>query len=80
VLALLVDALHRMSEGTGEWDERQRRSAVRSYEKAVAAIERGDADEARTIIAKSLAAAASYRERMAPDALKQPVAWIDSDR
>jgi DNA-binding FadR family transcriptional regulator len=80
VLALLVDALHRMSEGTGEWDERQRRSAVRSYAKAVEAIERGEPDEARAIIAKSLAAAAGYRERTAPDELKQPVAWIDSDR
>ncbi len=80
VLALLVDALHRMSEGTGEWDERQRWAAVRSYEKAVAAIERGEPDQARTIIAKSLAAAAADRERTAPDELKQPVAWIDSRR
>jgi DNA-binding FadR family transcriptional regulator len=80
VLALLVDALHRMSEGTGSWDERQRRSALRSYEKTVAAIEHGDADEARSIIAASLAAAARYRERTTPDELKQPVAWIESDR
>jgi GntR family transcriptional repressor for pyruvate dehydrogenase complex len=80
VLALLVDALHRMSEGTGEWPERQRRSALDSYEKAVAAIERGEPDEARSIMAKSLAAAARYRERTAPDELKQPVAWIDIDR
>jgi hypothetical protein len=29
---------------------------------------------------KSLAAAARYWERTAPDELKQPVAWIDSDR
>ncbi len=80
VLGLLVDALHRMSEGSGDWDGRQRRSAVRSYEKAVAAIERGEPEEARAIIEKSLAAAARYRERTAPDELKQPVAWIDSDR
>jgi DNA-binding FadR family transcriptional regulator len=80
VLALLVDALHRMSEGTGEWPERQRRSALDSYENAVAAIERGEPDEARSIMAKSLAAAARYRERTAPDELKQPVAWIDIDR
>jgi len=80
VLALLVDALHRMSEGTAEWPERQRRSALDSYEKAVAAIERREPDEARSIMAKSLAAAARYRERTAPDELKQPVAWIDIER
>ena len=80
VLALLVDALHRMSEGTGAWPERQRRSALRSYEKVVRAIERGQADEARELLAKSLAAAARHRERAAPDELKQPVAWIDTER
>ncbi len=80
VLALLVDALHRLSEGSGEWDERQRRLALRSYEKAVQAIEQGEADEAHAIIAKSLAGAARYRERTAPEELKQPVAWIDCDR
>ncbi len=80
VLALLVDALHRMSEGSGEWDERQRRLALRSYEKAVSAIERRQPDEARAIMTKSLAAAARYRERTAPDELKQAVAWIDCDR
>jgi DNA-binding FadR family transcriptional regulator len=80
VLALLVDALHRMSEGHGAWDERQRSAAVRSYGKAVAAIERREPEEARAIIEKSLAAAARYRERTAPDELKQPVAWIDCDR
>ncbi len=80
VLALLVGALHQMSEGAGEWDERQRRSALRSYEKAVGAIERGEPDEARSIMARSLAAAVRYWERTAPDELKQPVAWMDSDR
>ena len=80
VLALLVDALHRMSEGIGEWDERQRRSALRSYEKVVGAIERGEPEEARSIMAKSLAAALRYWERRAPDELKQPVAWMDSGR
>jgi DNA-binding FadR family transcriptional regulator len=79
VLALLVDALHRMSEG-GDWDERQRRSALRSYEKAALAIERGEADEARTIMAKSLAAAVHEWERTAPDEMKRPVAWIDTGR
>jgi DNA-binding FadR family transcriptional regulator len=80
VLALLVDALHRMSEGFGEWDERQRRSALRNYEEVVGAIERREPDEARSIMAKSLAAAVRYWERMAPDELKQPVAWIDFGR
>jgi GntR family transcriptional repressor for pyruvate dehydrogenase complex len=81
VLALLVDALHLMSEGAGaEWDEKQRRSALRSYEKAIRAIESGEPEEARSIMEKSLAAAARYWERTAPDELKQPVAWIDSDR
>ena len=80
VLALLVDALHRMSEGIGEWEERQRRSALRSYEKAALAIERGEPEEARSIMAKSLAAALRYWERTAPDELKQPVAWMDSGR
>lgn len=80
VLALLVDALHRMSEGIGEWDERQRRSALRNYEKVVGAIERGEPDDARAIMAESLAAALRYWERTAPDELKQPVAWIHSDR
>jgi DNA-binding FadR family transcriptional regulator len=80
VLALLVNALHRMSEGAGEWEERQRRSALRSYEKAVRAIERGEPEEARSIMEKSLAAAVRSWERTAPDELKQPVAWIDTDR
>ena len=80
VLALLVGALHRMSEGAGAWDERQRRSALRSYERAVKAIESGEAEEARSIMERSLAAASRNWERMAPDELKEPVAWIDSGR
>lgn len=80
VLALLVDALHRMSEGIGEWDERQRGSALRSFEQMVGAIDRGEPDEARSILKKLLTAAARSWERTAPDELKQPVAWIDFDR
>ncbi len=80
VLALLVDALHRMSEGAGaEWDEKQRRSALRNYERAIQAIESGEPEEARSIMEKSMAAAARHWQRTAPDELKQPVAWIDSD-
>ncbi len=80
VLGLLVDALHRMSEGRGEWGEPERRKALRSYAKAVGAIERGQAQEAHEILEKSLAAAARYRERTSPEEAKRPVAWIDSDR
>lgn len=78
VLALLVGALHRMSEGAGAWDEKQRRSALRSYARAVKAIESGEAEEARSIMDRSLAAALRNWQRMAPDELKEPVAWIDS--
>jgi DNA-binding FadR family transcriptional regulator len=81
VLALLVDALHRMSgEAGASWDEKQRRSALRSYEKVVNRIADGDVDEARSIMDQSLTAGARQWERMAPDELKEPVAWIDSDR
>jgi DNA-binding FadR family transcriptional regulator len=80
VLALVVDALHRISEGIGEWDERQRRGALRSYEQVVGAIERGEPDLARSVLEKSLATAARHWERTAPDELKQPVDWIDCDR
>ncbi len=81
VLAILVEALHRMSgETTAGWDERQRRSALRSYEKVVAAIERSEPDEAHRVMARALDAAGRYWERTAPDELKQPVAWIASDR
>jgi hypothetical protein len=46
----------------------------------IRAIESGEPEEARSIMEKSLAAAARYWERTAPDELKQPVAWINSDR
>ncbi len=81
VLALLVDALHRMSEGTvTTWDEKMRRSALRSYEMMLAAIEIGDGEKARSVMENSLAAAARYWERTAPDELDKPVAWITGDR
>lgn len=81
VLALLVDALHRMSGEAGVvWDEKQRRSALRSYERVVTKIANGEADEARSLMDKSLAAGARQWERAAPGELKEPVAWIDSDR
>jgi DNA-binding FadR family transcriptional regulator len=80
VLALLVDALHRMSEGIGEWEERQRRSALRSYERVVEAIDRGEPDVARSVMAESMTAAVRHWERTAPDQLKLPVAWMAYDR
>lgn len=79
VLALLVDALHRMSVSAGTWDEKQRRSALRSYGRVVDAIERGEAEAARSIMERSLAAAVRYWERTAPDELKEPIAWIDAE-
>jgi DNA-binding FadR family transcriptional regulator len=81
VLAILVEALHRMSGESGAgWDEKERRSALRSYERVIRAIEDGKSEEARSIMEKSLAAALRRWERMAPDELKHPVAWITSDR
>jgi hypothetical protein len=53
---------------------------VRSYERTVAAIENGRADEARSIMAQSLAAALEHWKRNAPDELEQPVGWFASDR
>jgi GntR family transcriptional repressor for pyruvate dehydrogenase complex len=80
VLAILVEALHRMSGETGAgWDEKQRRSVLRSYERVIRAIEDGDSAEARGVLEESLTAALRRWERMAPDELKQPVAWIASD-
>ena len=51
-----------------------------AYERVVRAIVKGEPEEARSIMASSLAAALRSWERTAPDELKQPVAWIDSDR
>jgi GntR family transcriptional repressor for pyruvate dehydrogenase complex len=80
VLGLLVGALHRMSEGSGvDYDAPQRRAAIRYCAETIVAIECGDAQRAKAIAEKRLAAAARYWERRAPDALKQPVAWIDCD-
>jgi DNA-binding FadR family transcriptional regulator len=81
VLAILVEALHLMSGESGSWwDEKVCRSAVRSYERTVEAIEGGRADEARSIMEQSLAAALGHWERKAPEELERPVAWFASDR
>jgi GntR family transcriptional repressor for pyruvate dehydrogenase complex len=80
VLGLLVNALHRMSEGSGiDYDAQQRRVSVRGCELMLTAIESGEPEEARSVTEKQLAGAARYLERTAPDALKEPVAWMDSD-
>ena len=80
VLAILVEALHRMSgETSAEWDETQRRSVFRSYARVIEAIENGEPEAARSIMAKSLRAALRRWEQMDPELLKQPVAWIASD-
>jgi DNA-binding FadR family transcriptional regulator len=56
VLAILVEALHRMSgDSSTAWDEKQRRSALQSYERVVRAIENGESEQARGVLAKSLA-------------------------
>ena len=67
-------------EKSADWDERQRRSALRSYEKVIRAIEAGDSEMARRVRAESLSAALRSAERTAPGSLKRPVAWIASGR
>lgn len=77
VLAILVDALHRMSGESGAaWDEKQRRSALRSYQRVVRAIENGESEEARSVMQRSLGSALRRWERTAAHELKRPVAWI----
>ena len=81
VLALLVGALHRMSgEKTADWDENQRRRAIRSYERVARAIEAGDAEKARAVMADTMDAARRIAERMAPAQFKRPVAWMNVGR
>jgi DNA-binding FadR family transcriptional regulator len=80
VLAILVEALHRMSgEKSAAWTETQRRSALRSYEAVIRAIEAGDEETARKVMSESLSAALRSAERTDPDQLKRPVAWLASD-
>ena len=67
-------------EKIGAWDETQRRSALRSYQRVIRAIEAGESEEARRVMAESLTAALRSAERTAPEPLKRPVAWVASDR
>ena len=61
VLGFLVNALHRMSEGSHvEYDPERWRASVEQSEKVLHAIERGDAESARTISTKALDAAMRY--------------------
>ena len=50
-----------------------------SRSRMLTAIESGEPEEARIVTEKQLAGAARYLERTAPEALKEPVAWMDSD-
>ena len=61
-------------------DEEAAAEITRRYERVVRAIESGGPEEARRVMAASLAAALRTWERTAPDELKEPVAWIASDR
>ena len=80
VLALVVDALHRMSDAVEtEFDEKRRRSATRGYERAVRAIDGGDGAGARSIMEELGTSAARYLERTASEQLEQPVAWLEPD-
>jgi len=80
VLGLLVNALHRMSEGSVYGvDAKQRRAAVRSCKKIARAIESGDPETARKVSQKHLGDAIREYMKRAPDTLKKPVAWMDSD-
>ena len=80
VLGFLVNALHRMSESSHvEYDSERWRASVEQSEKVLHAIERGDAESARTISTKALDAAIRYLEKNEPELLKQPVSWIASE-
>jgi len=77
VLGFLVNALHRMSQGSGiEYDLDHRRASARNSERILQAIEVGDADKAHAISTKMHAAAKRYWEKNAPELLNAPVSWV----
>lgn len=77
VLGFLVNALHRMSQGSGiEYDLDQRRASAHNSERILQAIENGDAEKAHAISTKMHAAAKRYWEKNAPELLNAPVSWI----
>jgi len=77
VLGFLVNALHRMSQGSGiEYDKEHRQHNARNSERILQAIEAGDAEKAHAISTKMHAAAKRYWEKNAPELLSTPVSWI----
>ena len=79
VLGFLVNALHRMSQGSGIiYDREHRQANARNSERILQAIEAGDAEKAEAVSRKMHAAAKRYWEKNAPELLDTPVSWIDS--
>lgn len=77
VLGFMVNALHRMSQGSGiEYDQVHREANARNSERILQAIEAGDADKASAISNKMHTAAKRYWEKNAPELLNTPVSWI----
>ena len=77
VLGLLMNALHRMSQGPGiEFDLENRRANARNSHSILEAIEAGDAEKAHAITTKVHAAAKRYWEKNEPAMLREPVSWI----
>lgn len=80
VLGFLVQALHRMSEGTGiQYDAKQRRASIRKAERILLAIEAGDSLEAKNVTEEMLVAALKYWQKTSPELLDQPVSWLASE-
>jgi DNA-binding FadR family transcriptional regulator len=80
VLGFLVNALHRMSENSNvQYDPERWRASIQQSEKVLHAIERGDAESARTISTRALEAASRYLEKNEPELLSQPVSWTATE-
>jgi GntR family transcriptional repressor for pyruvate dehydrogenase complex len=79
VLGFLVNALHRMSHGSGiEYDLEQRQAHLKHSQSILRAIEAGDAEKAFEISTKMHAASKRYWEKNAPELLDTPVSWVIS--
>ena len=80
VLGFLVNALHRMSENSNvQYDPERWRASIQQSEKVLHAIEKGDAESARTISTRALDAAIRYLEKNEPELLNQPVSWTATE-
>jgi DNA-binding FadR family transcriptional regulator len=80
VLGFLVNALHRMSEGSNvEYDTEHWKAHLRHSEKVLHAIERGDPVAAQNVSTQIHEAGISYWERNFPDLLNQPVSLITAE-